>query len=184
MFGLKTRTWVIGGVVAALLGTGAFAAAKYHHATPEQRAAWASDRIAGRLDLDDAQKAAFGKVAQKYVEIRGTTPEFMLSLTGKLKELASDDTLSVEEVNALRDEIKTEFDRRADILIPDFVSFYNTLNDKQRGMVMARLDMMAEHIEERGARMGHGFGRDGGGMEGGREGGMHRGMQRHGQDQN
>ena len=166
MFGLKTRTWVIGGVVAALLGTGAFAAAKQYHASPEQRAEWATNRVADRLDLNEEQKAAFENLARKYVEIRGTAPEFMIDLSGKLKDLASDETLTVEEVNALREEIKAEFDKRADILIPEFVAFYSKLDKSQRDMVVARLDRMGERIEERGMRGGwHGrHGGEGGGM--------------------
>ena len=98
------------------------------------------------------RKRIFSKVADTYVKIRGTAPEFMLDLSGKLKELAGDDTLTEEEVNELRDQIKAEFDRRADILVPEFVAFYNTLDDKQRGIVTERLDKITERIEARAKR--------------------------------
>ncbi|MCB1385072.1 MAG: Spy/CpxP family protein refolding chaperone [Nitratireductor sp.] len=155
MFGLKKRSWIIGGVVAALLGTAAFAS-KWHDRTPEERAAWATDRIAERLDLDDAQRDAFRKVADKAIEIRGSRPEFMAMLSGQLKQLAADDTLTVDEVNQLRDQIKSEFDKRTDAIIPEFVSFYNTLNDEQRATVVTRIEQMGEHMGER--RHGHGKG--------------------------
>lgn len=153
MFGLKKRTWIIGGVLVALIGTGAVAA-RYHNADPQKRAEWATERVADRMDLTDEQKKAFGKVAQKYAEIRGTTPELMVDLQTKLKELAADETLTVEEVNTLKDQIKAEFDRRADILIPEFVGFYNTLNKEQRDMVVSRLDRMGKWME-RGGKRGH-----------------------------
>lgn len=148
MFGLKKkRTWVIGGIVAALVGTGAFATMRSH--SPEKRVERVTERVVGRLDLNTTQKDAFAKVAKSYVNIRGTAPEFMLNLSKQLKGLVEDETLSVEEVNALRDEIKAEFDRRADMLIPEFVAFYNTLDEGQRAKVVERLDKMGNRIERR-----------------------------------
>lgn len=162
MFGLKKKTWIIGGVVVALLGTTALAA-RWHDHTPEERAAYMANRVAERLDLDETQKAAFAPVVDAMVEIRGARPEFMVDLSGKLKELAMDDTLTVEEVNQLRDQIKAEFDKRTDAIIPQFVSFYNTLDDSQREMVTARLERMSERMEKGGW---HHRGRHGGGHDG------------------
>ena len=142
-------------------------AAKWRDHSPEERAAWATQRIAERLDLDDAQKDALKKVTDRYVEMRGAQPEFMTMLSSQLKELSQDDSLTVDEVNQLRDQIKAEFDRRADAIIPDFVSFYNTLNDEQRDMVTARLERMSEHMEHRGG------GHWGGGHWGEHWGGKH-----------
>lgn len=148
MFGLKKkRTWVIGGVVAALIGTTAFATMHKH--SPEKRVERVTERVVGKLDLDTSQEEAFAKVAKSYVSIRGTAPEFMLDLSGKLKDLAKDETLTVEEVNLLREEIKAEFDRRTDILVPEFVAFYNTLNGDQRAKVTERLDKMSSRLERR-----------------------------------
>jgi hypothetical protein len=170
MFGLKKRTLIIGGVVAALLGTSAMAA-KWRDHSPEDRAAFAVERISERLDLTDVQKAEFEKVAVVYVDIRGAQPEFMASLSSELQTLAADDTLTVEEVNALRDQIKAEFDKRADAIIPQFVGFYNTLDDSQRKMVSARLEQMGERMEFRGEFRG----RDRGEFRG-----KHRGEERRG----
>jgi len=147
MFGLGKKTWIIGGVLIALLGTTAWAT-KMHNRSPEERAAFATNRIAERLDLNESQKDALAKVAEAYVDIRGSRPEFMVDLSTKLKDLANDKTLTVEEVNLLKDQIKAEFDKRADAIIPQFVTFYNTLDDKQREMVTARLERMGDHMAE------------------------------------
>ena len=147
MFGLKKRTWVIGGVVAALLGTAALATMRDH--SPEKRVERVTERVVDKLDLDTTQEQAFTKVAKSYVSIRGTAPEFMLDLSSRLKELAKEETLTVEEVNQLREEIKAEFDRRTDILVPEFVAFYNTLNDDQRAKVSERLEKMGNRLEHR-----------------------------------
>lgn len=148
MFGLGKKTWIIGGVLVALIGTTAWAT-KMNNRSPEERAAWATERVADKLNLDDSQKAAFEKVAQEMVAMRGARTEFMIDLSGKLKELSQDKTLTVEEVNTLRDQIKAEFDKRANAVIPDFVTFYNTLDDQQRDMVTAQLQKMGNHMERR-----------------------------------
>ena len=143
----RKRTWAIGGVVAALLGTAAFATMRDH--SPEKRVERVTERVVGKLDLDSTQEDAFSKVAKSYVSIRGTAPEFMLDLSSRLKELAKSETLTVDEVNLLREEIKAEFDRRTDILLPEFVAFYNTLNEDQRSKVSERLEKMSSRLEDR-----------------------------------
>jgi hypothetical protein len=153
MFGLGKKTWIIGGILVALAGTTAYAT-KMRDRSPEDRAAWATERVAEKLNLNDGQKAAFEKVADEMVAMRGVRTEFMMDLSGKLKELSQDDTLTVEEVNTLRDEIKAEFDKRANAIIPEFVTFYNTLDDEQRDMVTARLENMSERMHDRRHKRG------------------------------
>ena len=148
MFKFGKKTWIIGGVVAALAGTGALATQMRDH-SPEKRVERVTEKVSSKLDLDEAQKAAFTKVTGAYLNMRGTTPEFMISLSDQLKELAADDTLTEAEVNELREQIKAEFDRRADILVPEFVAFYNTLNDDQRSLVSEKLEKMTDRIENR-----------------------------------
>lgn len=147
MLGLNKKTIVIGGVVTALLGTAAFATIKDR--SPEERVERVTERVVDKLELNSIQEEAFAKVANSYVSIRGTAPEFMLDLSSKLEELAKDETLTVEEVNQLREEIKAEFDRRTDILVPEFVAFYNTLNEDQRTEVAERLEKMSDRLEHR-----------------------------------
>ena len=76
MFGLGKKTWIIGGVLIALVGTTAWAT-KMHNRSPEDRAAWATERVTKKLNLDDGQKAAFEKVADEMVAMRGLRTEFM-----------------------------------------------------------------------------------------------------------
>ena len=147
MLKFRKRTWVIGGVVAALLGTAAFAAIRDH--SPEKRVERVTERVVDKLDLNTTQEEAFTKVAKSYLGIRGTAPEFMLDLSSRLQELAKDETRTVEEVNQLREEIKAEFDRRTDVLVPEFVAFYNTLNEDQRAIVSDRLEKMSDRLEHR-----------------------------------
>ena len=150
MLGLRKRTWIIAGVVAALIGTAAVAG-RYHHRghSPEDRADWATYMVTKRLELTDEQQASFDKIAQSYVELMSTRRSFMSDMAGKAKELAQGDNLTVEDVNALRGEISAEFDRRADVLVPQLVAFYNTLDDEQKAKVAQRLDRMSERAGRR-----------------------------------
>ena len=149
MFKSKKKVLVIGGVVVALMGSAAFAMKGHSH---EDRAAWATERVANHLDLKSEQQEALSKVADSYMEIRVSSPEFMLDLSSKLQELAADDTLTTEEVNELRDQIKAEFDRRSDIIVPEFVAFYNGLDDAQRDIVMERIESVTERMSDRHER--------------------------------
>lgn len=146
MFKSRKKVLIIGGVVVALMGTAAFAMKGHSH---EDRAAWATERVANHLDLNSEQQEALSKVANSYMEVRGTSTELMLDLSSKLQEFAADDTLTTDEVNELREQIKAEFDRRADLIIPDVVAFYNGLDDSQRDQIMERLSNISERIEER-----------------------------------
>lgn len=156
------KSAIAAGMVTALVATGAYAAKDRFSG---DRAEHMSNRVAERLDLNDTQKTSFDNVVKKYMEIRGAQPDFMIELKGKLKELAADETLTVEEVNSLRDEIKAEFDRRADIVVPEFVTFYNTLDNEQRAEIVANLDRMGSRFDrrkggKRGWWGGRGHGRD------------------------
>lgn len=146
MFKSKKKILVIGGVVVALMGSAAFAMKGHSH---EDRAAWATERVADQLELNTEQQEALSKVADSYMEIRSTSTDLMMDLSSKLQELAADDTLTADEVNELRDQIKAEFDRRADLIVPELVAFYNGLNDDQRDQVVTRLESISERIEER-----------------------------------
>ncbi|MBL1406618.1 MAG: hypothetical protein COC00_011590 [Rhizobiales bacterium] len=145
MLGLKRKTWIIGGVVAALTATGAIAAK--NHFTPEKRMAYMSDRVSDSLNLNVTQKESFEKVATSFLQVRGGSADFMLTLSGQLKDLAADKTLTVEEVNTLRDQIKAEFDRRSEIVIPEFVAFYNSLDDDQKGQILDKIDKIESRVE-------------------------------------
>ncbi|MCB1438964.1 MAG: hypothetical protein H6888_14885 [Nitratireductor sp.] len=135
---MTKRSWIIGGVVVALLGTSAFAA-KTRFDSPDARANFATERVTQRLGLNEEQKAAFKDMATEFSGMRLSSAEFLVDLKSKLKELTADNTLTEEEANQLRDQITAEFERRADQLIPDLVKFYNLLDDNQKGEVMARL---------------------------------------------
>lgn len=151
MFGLRKRTWVIGGVVAALIGTGAIAA-RYHNPSMEDKADFATYMIAKKLDLTDAQEASLEKLAVNWVSTASSMKDFRKSMVEEVKSLASGEDLTVEQVIALRDKIKAEIDRRTDEMAPEFVAFYNGLDSDQRGKITARLNNMSEHMEKGGMR--------------------------------
>lgn len=151
MFGLRKRTWIIGGVVAALIGTGAIAS-RYHNPSIEDRADFATYMISKKLDLNDTQEASLDKLAESWVENAGTMKSFRNSMFDEIKSLAGGENLSVDQVNALRDKIKSEFDQRTDMIVPQFVTFYNSLDSEQKSKITARLEKVSKHMQEGGFR--------------------------------
>ena len=151
MFGFKKRTWIIGGVIAALVGTGAIAS-RYNNHSVEDRVDFATYMITKKLDLNDAQEASLGKLAKSWVGTAGTMKSFRKSMLDEVKQLASGEDLSVKQINALREKIKSEIDRRADEVIPEFVSFYNSLDASQKSQIAERLDKVSERMEKGGFR--------------------------------
>lgn len=147
MFNFSKKTWLIAAIATTLVGTAAYAA-RWHEHTPQERAQYMTERMTDRLDLNATQTGELRKLADAYTGMRGAAPQFMLDLSRKLKTLAQEETLSVDEVNQLKDEIKAEFDRRADLMIPAFVSFYNTLDSEQKAKVTERISKRMDRMAE------------------------------------
>jgi len=158
MFGIKKRTWLIGSIVAAIIGTGAVAA-RYSSYGMEDRADFATYMITKRLELNDAQEASLDKLAKSLMQSASTMRPFRNAMLEELKTLASGENQSIDQVNTLREKIKSEFDRRADVVIPEFVTFYNGLDADQKSKVVARLDNAGKHMGKRGSRKHWGFGK-------------------------
>ncbi len=147
MFGLRKRTWIIGGVVAALIGTGAVAS-RIHGRSVEDRVDFATYMITRKLELNDVQEASLDKLAASWVGAADTMKSFRKSMIEEIKGLAGGEDLSVEQLNALRDKVKAEIDRRTDALVPELVAFYNGLDQEQRSRITSRLDKISERMEK------------------------------------
>ena len=111
MFGLSTRTWIIGGVVAAIIGTGAVASRIKSHSV-EDRVDFATYMITKKLSLNDDQEASLDKLAASWIGTAGSMKTFRKSMIDEIKGLTNGEDLSVEQLNALRDKIKAEIDQK------------------------------------------------------------------------
>ncbi len=147
MFEFRKRTWIIGGVVATLIATGAVAS-RIHGRSVEDRVDFATYMITRKLELNDTQEASLDKLAASWVATAGTMKSFRKSMIDEVKGLASGEDLSVEQLNALRDKVKAEIDRRTNQLVPEMVAFYNGLDQNQRARITSRLDKMSERMEK------------------------------------
>ncbi len=147
MFGLRKRTWIIGSVVAALIGTGAIAS-RIHSRSVEDRVDFATYMITRKLELNDTQEASLDKLAVSWIGTADTMKSFRKSMIEEIKSLTGGEDLSVEQLNALRDKVKAEIDRRTDALVPELVAFYNGLDQEQRARITSRLDKMSERMEK------------------------------------
>jgi len=157
MFGISTRTWVIGGVVAAIIGTGAVAS-RIHHRSVEDRVDFATYMITKKLELNDTQEAALDKLAASWIGSAGSMKNFRKSMIEEIKGLANGEDLSVEQLNALRDKLKAEIDRKTDAMVPGLVAFYNGLDKNQRAEIASRMEDMSKRMEK--GKYSHRRGRD------------------------
>ena len=151
MFGLRKRTWIIGASIAALIGTGAIAS-RYNNPSVEDRADFATYMITKKLELNDSQEASLDKLAKSWVESAGTMKSFRDSMFDEVKKLAVGENLTIEQINTLRDKLKTEIDQRADKIAPQFIAFYNGLDAQQKAKISARLDKFSDRMEHGGFR--------------------------------
>jgi hypothetical protein len=147
MFGLSTRTWVIGGIVAAIIGTGAVASRIKSHSV-EDRVDFATYMITKKLSLNDDQEASLDKLATSWIGTAGSMKTFRKSMINEIKGLTNGEDLSVEQLNALRDKIKAEIDQKTDAVLPELVSFYNGLNKDQRAEIASRMEDMSKRMEK------------------------------------
>ena len=147
MFGLRKRTWIIGGVVAAIIGTGAVASRMHSHSV-EDRVDFATYMITKKLSLNDDQEASLEKLATSWIGTAGSMKTFRKSMINEIKGLTNGEDLSVEQLNALRDKIKAEIDQKADAILPELVAFYNGLDKDQRAKIASRMEDMSERMEK------------------------------------
>ena len=152
MLGLRKRTWIIGAVVAALIGSAAVAS-RYHNSSMEDRADFATYMVTKKLELNKDQEAALDKLAANWVSAAGTMKSFRKSMFDEVKALAAGEDLTIEQVNGLRDKIKSEIDSKIDAIAPEFIAFYNGLNTEQKAKIVARLDHASERMEN--GKRGH-----------------------------
>jgi hypothetical protein len=147
MFGLSTRTWVIGGIVAAIIGTGAVASRIKSHSV-EDRVDFATYMITRKLSLNDDQEASLDKLATSWIGTAGSMKTFRKSMINEIKGLTNGEDLFVEQLNALRDKIKAEIDQKTDAVLPELVAFYNGLNKDQRAEIASRMEDMSKRMEK------------------------------------
>ncbi len=162
MFGLRKRTWIIGASIAALIGTGAIAS-RYHNPSVEDRADFATYMITKKLELNDSQEKSLDELAKSWVNSATTMKSFRKSMLEEVKKLAAGESLTIEQINVLREKLKSEIDKRADQIIPQFVAFYNELDAGQKEKIASRLDKISDRMDRGGFRWNrrhHGKGPD------------------------
>ncbi|MCP4182834.1 MAG: hypothetical protein GY761_05880 [Hyphomicrobiales bacterium] len=147
MFGLSTRTWVIGGIVAAIIGTGAIASRFQSHSV-EDRVDFATYVITKKLSLNDDQEASLEKLAASWIGTAGSMKTFRKSMINEIKGLTNGEDLSVEQLSVLRDKIKAEIDQKTDAILPELVTFYNGLDKDQRAKIASRMEDISERMEK------------------------------------
>ncbi|MCB1982532.1 MAG: Spy/CpxP family protein refolding chaperone [Rhodoferax sp.] len=148
------KTWIkrslIGLAAVSALGLGAVAVAHRHHGYPMSEAdlarakTHAVERIAGRMDLDAAQRQhldalADALLAQRKALLAGNEPRAALRalVAGPVFDRAGAESLLTAKTDALR--------AGAPALIAAFGDFYDSLNAEQQATLRERLAQGPRH---------------------------------------
>ena len=148
------KTWIkrtlIGVAAVSALGIGAVAVAHRHHGYPMSDAdltrakTHAVERIAGRMDLDAAQRAQLDTLAdallvQRKALLAGTEPRAALQglVAGPSFDRAGAEALLMAKTDALR--------AGAPAVIAAFGDFYDSLNPEQQARLRERLAQGRDH---------------------------------------
>jgi Spy/CpxP family protein refolding chaperone len=148
------KTWIkrslIGLAAVSALGLGAVAVAHRHHGYPMSEAdlsrakAHAVERIAGRMDLDAAQRQHLDALAdalltQRKALLAGNEPRAALQalVAGPVFDRTGAESLLTAKTDALR--------AGAPALIAAFGDFYDSLNAEQQAMLRERLAQGPRH---------------------------------------
>lgn len=118
----------------------AFAKAKGVCGSPDARAEWMVNRVAGKLNLDDDQKQKLGAFRDTLMEIRGTFVESRSTGRNVLKEMLALPTLDRSRAQLLLDERHSAFSQHSPELVASFADFTDNLNEEQRSKLIAWLD--------------------------------------------
>lgn len=165
------KTWIkrtlIGLAAVTALGLGAAAVAHRHHGHPMSDADLARakthvvDRIAGRMDLDTAQRQQLDTLAQALLAQRsallaGSDPRAALQglVAGPVFDRAGAQALLDAKADTLR--------AGAPAVIAAFGNFYDSLNPAQQAIVRERLARARDHGRDHGRDAGQNSLRSGG----------------------
>lgn len=144
------RKWIAAALaVVVLVGVGAAIGGGHHgDRSPEARADWATKVATRKLDLDDAQRDAFRKVADAYVATAATDRTVAQEVVRETRDLVTATTMSAGQIAGLAERVKSELDRRVDAVAPPLVDFHAMLNQDQRAKLARTLDRVLRRLAD------------------------------------
>jgi hypothetical protein len=143
------RKWFAAlGALVIVAGIGFAVGGNHHRHDAQARADWATKIASHKLDLDDAQRAEFRKVADAYVAVSSSDRDIAQQLIRQTRDLVVAGAVSASDVSGVTDRVKSEFDRRFDALMPSLLSFHATLNGDQREKLGRTLDRVLRRMAD------------------------------------
>lgn len=143
------RKWLAAlGALAVVAVVGFAVGGSHYHHDPQARADWATKVAARKLDLNDMQRSEFRKIADAYVATAADSRDIAQEIVRETRDLVVAGAVSASDVSGITDQVKSEFDRRLDAVMPALVSFHASLNGDQREKLGRTLDRVLRRLAD------------------------------------
>lgn len=122
--------------IIALAGSLIFGLSGCFKHTPEEKAEWISDKIASKLELDEAQKVKLSKLKDEIMKARSEIRADRESTFEQAKTMVNSDAMSRDAVRALFDQKHQQVGQLAGPIIDSLVDFHASLNVEQKQQIV------------------------------------------------
>jgi len=117
-----------------------------HHRTPEGRAELMIDCLAGRLDLDDSQKAYLTSVKDEMLAMRKEMQDSRKAMKDELITQIKNDTFETTRLETLLEQKHAEMEKVVGVFKKRMVTFHATLSPGQKEKLADMIESFhAEH---------------------------------------
>lgn len=142
------RYGLIGAIFAgALASAGCNHHRGWHHGgNPEKHADWMADKVADKLELNDAQKAKFKEVQDAMLAARKEMREGRKELHKELITMVKGPELDQERLTAIANDRKAVFEKHLPLVVSKLAEFHKTLSAEQKAEAAEFLEKMQERF--------------------------------------
>lgn len=120
----------------------------HHGGNPEKRAEWMADKVADKLDLNDAQKAKFKDVQDAMLSARKEMRAGRKDLHKELITMVKGPELDQARITTVVNERKAIFEKHLPVVVGKLAEFHKSLSDEQKAEAAEFLEKMHERFGE------------------------------------
>ncbi|MEJ2157973.1 MAG: Spy/CpxP family protein refolding chaperone [Desulfobacteraceae bacterium] len=110
------------------------------HRTPEEKVAYITSKIAEKLALDDAQRAALDRIADEFIAEHQRISSDRQVFKADFIEILGKEEVSPEELNALFDTKKPLIEEMMQLASVHIAEFHSILTPEQRATLIAEIE--------------------------------------------
>ena len=116
-----------------------------HKHSIEKRADWMTERVSKKLNLNEEQKGKLESIRMTVVSHMEDHRESRKSSVDRLLKMMENETMQIEELDELVGEQQTRVEEFKNEILPQIVSFYNSLSADQREKLKTFAEKFRSH---------------------------------------